>query len=74
MDSSIQIVWTFIQLFVAGIACFTYAVAINAFPKSLTSFLKIELYVVLSSLIPIEMIVLKNRTICSGKIPDRPKS
>lgn len=55
---SSQILWALIQLFLTGITCFVYAVAIGAFPKSLLSFLKIETYVLLSSIIPIVMIVL----------------
>lgn len=53
-----QILWTFIQLFITGITCFIYAVAIDAFPQNLLSFAKIELYVLLSSVIPIVMFVL----------------
>ncbi len=53
-----QILWAFIQLFITGITCFIYAVAIDAFPQNLLSFLKIELYVLLSSVIPIVMFVL----------------
>lgn len=53
-----QILWTFIQLFVTGITCFIYAVAINAFPQSLLSFSKVELYVLLTSIIPIVLFVL----------------
>ncbi len=53
-----QILWTCIQLFSTGITCFVYAVAIDAFPQSLLSFVRIELYVLLSSIIPIVMFVL----------------
>lgn len=53
-----QIWWTLIQLFITGITCFLYAVAIDAFPQNLLSFLKIELYVLLSAIIPIVMFVL----------------
>ncbi|PJJ76467.1 LytTR family transcriptional regulator [Thermoflavifilum aggregans] len=53
-----QIWWAFIQLFITGITCFLYAVAINAFPQNLLSFIKIELYVLLSSIIPIVMFIL----------------
>ena len=53
-----QILWMFIQLFITGITCFLYAVAIDAFPQNLLSFIKIELYVLLSSVIPIVMFIL----------------
>ncbi|HVZ57755.1 MAG TPA: LytTR family DNA-binding domain-containing protein [Chitinophagaceae bacterium] len=53
-----QILWTCIQLLMTGITCFIYAVAIDAFPQNLLSLLTIELYVLLSSVIPIVMIVL----------------
>lgn len=53
-----QILWLFIQLFITGITCFIYAVAIHAFPQNLLSFIKIELYVLLSSVIPIVLFVL----------------
>lgn len=53
-----QILWTFIQLFITGITCFIYAVIIDAFPQNLFSFLKIEFYVLLSSIIPSVMIIL----------------
>lgn len=53
-----QILWMVIQLFITGITCFFYAVAIDAFPQNLLSFFKIELYVLLSSIIPIVMFVL----------------
>ncbi|MBI1341498.1 MAG: hypothetical protein GC171_01055 [Terrimonas sp.] len=53
-----QTLWTFIQLFITGVTCFLYAVVVDAFPQSLLSFLKIELYVLLSSIIPIVMFIL----------------
>ncbi len=53
-----QLAWAIIQLFIIGITCFLYAVAIDAFPLSMFSFLKIELYVLLCSIMPIIVMVL----------------
>jgi len=53
-----QLCWSFYQLFFAGLACFIYAIAIEAFPANLLSFLKIELYVLLSSILPIAIFIL----------------
>lgn len=55
---TVQILWMFINLFITGINCFIYAVIIDAFPQDIFSFLKIELYVMLSSIIPIVMLTL----------------
>ncbi len=53
-----QLIWIFIQLFSIGITCFFYAILIDAFPKNIISFLKIELYVLMTSIIPIVMVVI----------------
>ncbi len=53
-----QIIWAITQLCIIGITCFSYAIAIDAFPQNISSFLKIESYVLLCSIIPIIIIVL----------------
>lgn len=62
-----QLGWSVYQLFFSGVACFAYAISINAFPVNLSSFLKIELYVLLSSIIPITIYILINQNILLKK-------
>lgn len=53
-----QFLWTLFQLYITGITCCIYAVVVNVFPENLISFLKMEVYVLLSSIIPIIMMLL----------------
>ncbi|MBL7846727.1 MAG: LytTR family transcriptional regulator [Cyclobacteriaceae bacterium] len=53
-----QILWGLWHLFCMGVANLTYGVTVGAFPLNLSSFFKIELYVLLSAVIPIVVFVL----------------
>ena len=53
-----QILWAIWQLLCVGVANLTYGVAVGAFPLTFLSFLKLELYVVLCSILPIMIVIL----------------
>jgi len=53
-----QILWILWNLLTIGISCFLYAIWIGAFSYSLKSFLKLELYILITSIIPITVLVL----------------
>ena len=55
---SSQILWTVWHLLSLGITNFLYAASIGAFPWSLVGFLKVQLYVVLSAIVPITVFIL----------------
>ena len=55
---SSQILWTVWHLLSLGITNFLYAASIDAFPWSLVGFLKVQLYVVLSAIVPITVFIL----------------
>lgn len=53
-----QILWAIWHLLCVGLANLTYGVAVGAFPLTFLSFLKLELYVVLCSILPITIVIL----------------
>ncbi len=53
-----QIVWATWHLFLLGVTNLIYAFLVGAFPLTWTSFAKLELYVLMSSIIPIAMITI----------------
>lgn len=53
-----QMLWGLWHLLCMGVVNLTYGVAVGAFPLNLASFFKIELYVMLSSAIPVVVFVL----------------
>lgn len=55
---SSQILWTIWHLLSLGITNFLYAASIDAFPWSLVGFLRVQLYVVLSAIVPITVFIL----------------
>jgi DNA-binding LytR/AlgR family response regulator len=53
-----QILWAVWHLLSLGVANFLYAASIDAFPWSIVGFLKVQLYVVLSAIVPITVFIL----------------
>lgn len=52
-----QLVWLLWHLLLLGITCFCYAASIDAFPFTITGFLKVQLYVLLCALVPVTLLV-----------------
>lgn len=53
-----QVVYAIVVLFLLGITNYIYAFLIGAFPGTLSGFLKVQLYVLLSCIVPVTIMVL----------------
>lgn len=53
-----QLIYSLIVLILLGITNYLYAFWIDAFPGTITGFLKVQLYVLLSCMVPVAMVVL----------------
>ena len=53
-----QLLYALVVLFLLGITNFIYAYLIGAFPGTIAGFLKIQLYVLLSCIVPVTLVVL----------------
>ena len=53
-----QMLYALVVLFLLGVTNYIYAYLIGAFPGTITGFLKVQLYVVLSCIVPVTLVVL----------------
>lgn len=53
-----QVLYALVVLFLLGITNYIYAYLIGAFPGTITGFLKVQLYVLLSCIVPVTLVVL----------------